>query len=60
VKTNKMSQPAIKRMVDQRRKQENMYRDMDSVIVDNKKQLQKAKFEIMTSAKIEKRIEKVY
>ncbi len=55
-----MSQPAIKRMVDQRRKQENMYRDMDSVIVDNKKQLQKAKFEIMTSAKIEKRIEKVY
>lgn len=52
-----MAYSQTRRMIDQRRKKESEYRDMDAVIADNKKQFQIANFEITTCIKIDRKKE---
>jgi hypothetical protein len=54
-----MSYIAARKKVENRRKQEDSYRDLNSAIAQDKKQLQIAKFEIQTCLKIDKNLQKV-
>jgi hypothetical protein len=54
-----MAYSSARRMIEHRRKTEEAYRDYDSVIAANKRQLQIANFEIQTCIKIDKRRERV-
>ena len=49
----------VQRAIEARKKANNAYDYMDSVIADEKRKLQIAKFEISTSKKIERRMKNV-
>ena len=50
-----MSNASTRRMIEQRRKQESAYRDMDYIVAADKKQHLITTFEISTCAKIDRK-----